>query len=84
MEEAHKQVTTGSAAFAGIPRAMVYDLFRVLPGETGLVVTVASRRFEKLGTCIGAPGPHDFAVRETKVPLVARHPPRPPLPASRS
>src|SRR5262249_46170253 len=36
MEEAHKQSHHRSAAFAGIPCAMVYDLFRVLPGETGL------------------------------------------------
>jgi len=37
----------------------------------------------KLSACMGAPGPHDFAVRENP-PLVVRRPSRPPHSAPRS
>jgi hypothetical protein len=37
--------------------------FVLSPVRPGFVVTVASRHLAKLSTCIGAPGPHDFAVR---------------------
>src|SRR6476619_8449872 len=44
---------------------MVYDLLRALPGDPGFVATVASRNDSaKLSASIGAPGPHDFAVRD--------------------
>src|ERR1700678_2399231 len=36
-------VTTGSPGSPGIPRAMVYGLFRDLPGVPGFLATVASR-----------------------------------------
>src|SRR5262249_16807464 len=37
----------------------------ISPVRPGFVVTVASFiGFERLGTCIGAPGPHGFAVRK--------------------
>src|SRR5215813_10460847 len=35
-KKAHELVTTGPPKHSGIPCAMAYDLFRVLPGETGL------------------------------------------------
>jgi hypothetical protein len=56
--------TTGSAGAAGIPCAMVLTACFVLsPVRPGFVVTVALRHLAERGTCIGAPGPHDFAVR---------------------
>ena len=37
----------------------------ISPVRPGFVVTVARESiFPALGTCIGAPGPHDFAVRK--------------------
>src|SRR4249920_73522 len=39
---------------------------RALPGDHSLVATVAREtreRLHELSACIGAPGPHDFAVR---------------------
>jgi hypothetical protein len=35
-KKAHELVTTGPPRHSGIPCTMAYDLFRVLPGETGL------------------------------------------------
>ncbi len=69
----------------GLPCAVVYDLLRALLGEPDLVVTVVgemrSRIFAKLSASLGAPGPHDFAVRIDAVRLSA--PTRPPHPTSR-
>ena len=45
---------------------MVYGLLRALPGEPDFVVTVigAMRKHRRqLGTSLGVPGPHAFAVR---------------------
>jgi len=48
----------------GFPCAVVYDLLRA-PRWPGFVATVASRNDSaKLSASIGAPGPHDFAVRD--------------------
>jgi hypothetical protein len=48
----------------GLPCAMVLTVSFVLsPVRPGFVVTAVSRNLAKLSTCIGAPGPHDFAVR---------------------
>jgi hypothetical protein len=49
----------------GLPCAMVYGLLRALPGEPAFA-TVALRSISSAGlsACMGAPGPHDFAVRE--------------------
>ena len=41
MKKPHELVTTGTAAFAGLPCAMVYDFLRALPGVHDLLVTVA-------------------------------------------
>jgi hypothetical protein len=56
-------VTTGTPKHSGIPRAMVYGLFRALPGVPGLIATVACGITRKLDTSVGVSGPHDFAVR---------------------
>jgi hypothetical protein len=49
----------------GIPCAMVLRLIRDLPGDHRLVATVVRRdKSRDLSACFGAPGPHDFAVRE--------------------
>ena len=57
---------TGSAEASGLPCAMALRLIRARPGETLLCVTIVSDRRQPvrlLATCIGAAGPHDFAVR---------------------
>ena len=57
-------VTTGSAKSSGIPCAMVLRLIRDLPGEPGFLAPIIARLVTtRLGASVGAPGPHDFAVR---------------------
>src|ERR1700722_16734921 len=51
----------------GIPHAMVYGLYRDLPGAPGLLATVACAPSRRLDTSVGVPGPHDFA-RPLQVP----------------
>jgi hypothetical protein len=51
---------------AGFPCAVVYGLLRALPGVPGLLAPVIGAMREhrrQLDASIGAPGPHDFAVR---------------------
>ena len=86
MKKAHEQVTTGPPKQSGLPCAMVYGLFRDLPGETGLFChrhrRDAKKHRRQLSTYVGAPGPHGFAVR---IGIVRRMmPPRPSHPAPRS
>src|SRR3984957_14441111 len=45
----------------GIPHAMVYGLYRDLPGAPGLLATVACAPSRRLDTSVGVPEPHDFA-----------------------
>ena len=48
----------------GIPRAMVYGLFRALPGDRAfLPPSPAKVAFRELDASVGASGPHVFAVR---------------------
>jgi hypothetical protein len=56
-------VTTGSPGSPGIPRAMVYGVFRALPGVPGFLATVIRELLRELDTSVGVPGPHGFAVR---------------------
>src|SRR6202795_3438345 len=51
----------------GIPRAMVYGLYRALPGEPGFLATVTPEKLasQELDTSVGVSGPHDFAVRKS-------------------
>ena len=60
-------VTTVTPDSPGIPRAMVYGLYRALPGDRAFLPPsprgVAST---KLDASVGASGPHDFAVRGSK------------------
>src|ERR1700726_1998297 len=66
----------------GIPRAMVYGLFRALPGDRALLPpSPAKVAFRELDASVGASGPHVFAVRLSAV-RQERHP-RPPHPAPR-
>jgi hypothetical protein len=68
---------------AGIPCAMVFGLWRALPGVPGLIAPVASPNvLAKLDLSVGRPGPHAFA-RPRAASLVSRSRPRPPQPASR-
>jgi hypothetical protein len=76
-------VTTVTPVSPGIPRANGFNGFlRALPGESGFVVTVAgndAKHRRQLDASVEASGPHDFAVRFSRVRLVA--PKRPPHPA---
>jgi hypothetical protein len=67
----------------GTPRAMVYGLYRALPGEPGFLATVTPEKLasQELDTSVGVSGPHDFAVRISTVRQRRR--PRPPHPAPR-
>ena len=66
-------VTTGQAAITGIPCAMFYGLYVVSPVSMTSLVTVAYRfeplarqgrlAIDRLSASQGAPGPHDFTVR---------------------
>jgi hypothetical protein len=61
-------VSTVTPGSPGIPRAMVYDLYRALPGDRALLspspVGIASRQ---LDASVEASEPHDFAVRFSAV-----------------
>jgi hypothetical protein len=67
----------------GTPRAMVYGLYRALPGEPGFLATVTPEKLasQELDASVGASGPHDFAVRIKRRSSSAH--PRPPHPAPR-
>jgi hypothetical protein len=66
-------VTTGSTETPGLPCAIVLTLLRALPGVHDLV---SHRRLQviscTLSTSPGAPGPHDFAVRQSRRSSSAR------------
>jgi hypothetical protein len=70
----------------GLPCAVVYGLLRALPGEPAWLPPSLSRLplelSAKLSACMGAPGPHDFAVRIDAARQSA--PLRPPHSAPRS
>ncbi len=68
-------VTTGSARSTGIPCAMVYGLYRALPGDRAFLPPSSARSSRDLSLSVGRPGPHDFAVRVSHVRLTC--PPRP-------
>ena len=73
----------GYTATAGIPCTMVLRLIRDLPGDRALLPPSPVRRLmrlHELSASVGAPGPHDFAVREAA--RTSAHSPRPPHPAS--
>jgi hypothetical protein len=73
----------GYTATAGIPCTMVLRLIRDLPGDRALLPPSPVRRLmrlHELSASVGAPGPHDFAVRNAA--RTSAHSPRPPHPAS--
>jgi hypothetical protein len=56
------------AESSGLPCAMVLQLIRDLPGDHAWLPPSPVRRLKRLhdlSACIGAPEPHDFAVRTT-------------------
>jgi hypothetical protein len=59
----HGEGTTGSAGSSGIPCAMVYGLYRALPGDRALLPPSRARSSCALDTSVGVSGPHDFTVR---------------------
>jgi hypothetical protein len=75
------KVTTVTPVSPGIPRAMVLTVSFVLSLVTGLSCHHRQRDAKhrrQLDASVGASGPHDFAVRLTRVRLSA--PKRPPHP----
>ena len=79
----HTVVTTGGAGSSGLPCAMVLTAYIVLSPGTGLSCPRRSQiLIRDLSASVGAPGPHDFAVRVSAARLAT--PPRPPHPAPRS
>jgi hypothetical protein len=77
--------TTGSAEATGIPCAMVLRLIRDLPGDRAFLPPSPARRGTRLcelSASVGAPGPHDFAVRDHVIRLVTCRVHRIPLPTS--
>src|ERR1700719_2830039 len=66
----------------GIPHAMVYGLYRALPGARAFWPPSSVKvSLHELDTSVEVPGPHVFTVR-FKRPRQERHP-RPPHPAPR-
>src|SRR5689334_1101461 len=65
--KAHTGITTGKAESPAFPAQWFYGLLRALPGEPACLppsqATMRQHR-GRLGACMGAPGPHDFAVRK--------------------
>ena len=51
----------------GIPRAMVYGLYRALPGDRLFCHRRPWSCLHELDTSVGVSGPHDFAVRLSAV-----------------
>ena len=80
----HGAGTTGIAGYPGLPCATGFNgVLRALPGEPDFVATVIGKTRERLcqfSASLGAPGPHDFAVRGGSARLA--QPPRPSQPAS--
>jgi hypothetical protein len=63
-KKAHERSHHRYTASTGIPRAMVLTAYIVLSPVTGLFCHRRRRNyFRQLDTSVGAPGPHDFAVR---------------------
>ena len=57
-------VTTVTPDSPGIPRAMVYGLYRALPGDRAfLPPSPCEKTSARLDISVGISGPHDFAVR---------------------
>ena len=75
-------VTTGQAEHPAFPARWAYELYVISPG-TGSFVPVSRQRGMRvaLGASTGAPGPHDFAVRNSiSRRATAPDKPRPPHP----
>jgi hypothetical protein len=58
----------GYTASAGIPCTMVLRLIRALPGDRALLPPSPRGSYPaRLSASVGAPGPHDFAVRDSLI-----------------
>src|ERR1700726_387949 len=79
VEVEHTRVSQVTPESPGIPRAMVYGLFRALPGDRAfLPPSPAKVAFRELDASVGASGPHVFAVRfKCSRQLHHRRPPHP-------
>jgi hypothetical protein len=78
----HTSIHSEFAEITRHPHAMVYGLFRTLPGDRAfLSPSLAKVAFRKLDASVEASGPHGFAVRISAVRY--RHLKRPLHPAPR-
>jgi len=59
----HTVATTGGAGSSGLPCAMALTAYFVLPGDQALLPPSLAGSIHDLSASVGAPGPHDFAVR---------------------
>jgi hypothetical protein len=83
MKKAHEQVTTVTPVSPDIPRAMVLTAYSVLSPVTGLFCHRRLRSYlRRLDASVGASGPHDFAVRSTRIRQRRRRVHRIPPPTS--
>jgi hypothetical protein len=76
----HTVVTTGRPQSTGIPCAMVLRLISRSPRGPGSFAPVIPEKLasQELSASVGAPGPHDFAVRLSYARLASlRRPPHP-------
>ena len=76
----HTVVTTGRPQSTGIPCAMVLRLISRSPRGPGCFAPVIPEKLasQELSASVGAPGPHDFAVRLSYARLASlRRPPHP-------
>ena len=78
----HKTKRTRAYRFSGsspaFPARWCYGLLRALPGDRAFLPPSSLRTSQELDASVGASGPHDFAVRFTRVrPARARRPPHP-------
>jgi hypothetical protein len=78
----HTVVTTGGAGSSGLPCAMVLTVTSWSPRGPGSFAPVVRGLLHDLSASVGAPGPHDFAVRVSAARLASLT--RPPHPASTS
>jgi hypothetical protein len=62
-KKAHEHSHHGHTGSPGIPRAMVYGLFRALPGDRAFLPPSPAGKSRRLDASVGASGPHGFAVR---------------------
>jgi len=63
----HTSIHSEFAEITRHPHAMVYSLFRTLPGDRAFLSPSSAKNFRQLDASVEASGPHGFAVRVSAV-----------------